>query len=160
MPEAVRQDEIRVPEVNMPENIKELFEVAVQAGFKAAKRESDGSYRLIATRVLDDGSPGGHEVWLTIGSDGSRVEGLRVVDPKTKTVISQKDGETVQRWVDLLSYADVNAKEGMGAYIRLEPKLPIYTERSKMNGIGITLRETKPGSGKLQPTSLGLINVT
>ena len=141
----------RTAEEKMPEKIKALFDVAVQAGFAAAKREPNGSWRFIATK-------GDNEVWLTVNPDGSKIDRLQVTDLKTKEVISH-DGETVERWVDLLDGAGINAKVGTGAYLKIEPVKPeFYVQESKLKGIGITFQEES--RGKFQPTTLGLIDVT
>lgn len=148
-----RGQEISAPEVKMPEKIKSLWDVAKEAGFVAAKGETGGGYRFIATK-------GGNEVWLTINPDGNRVDRLQVIDPKTKGVISDDGGEAVEKWVDLLAGAGVNAKEGLDAYLRIEPIKPeFYVEQAGLKGIGVTFQERKTGSGKFQPTSLGLIEV-
>jgi len=148
MPDERGRTEPRV-ETRMPEKIKALFDVAVQAGFAAVKREPGGSYRFIATK-------GDTEVWLTVNQDGNKVDGLTAVDLKSKQIISEV--ATVEKWVDLLAEAGVNAKEGIGAYLKIEPiRTDFYMEQPKLNGLGITFQERK--GGKFYPTSLGLIEV-
>lgn len=152
MPEPGRRNEIEGP-VIMPEKIKPLWDVAEKSGFVAAKRETDGSYRFIASK-------GDGEVWLTVNSDGNKVDRLQTVDPKTKVVVSHADGETIEKWVDLLAGAGVNAKEGVGAYMRIEPiKGEFYAEQPHLKGIGVTFRQKETGGGKYIPTSLGSIEV-
>ena len=122
----------RTAEEKMPEKIKALFDVAVQAGFAAAEREPGGGYRFIATK-------GDSEVWLTVNPDGSKIDRLQTVDLKTGSIIGHEDGETIRKWVDLLAEAGVNAKEGTGAYMRIEPiRGESYTEQPHLKGIGVT----------------------
>lgn len=146
-----RRQETSAPEVKMPEKIKALFDVAQEAGFAAAKRESGGSWRFIATK-------GDNEVWLTVGPDGSKIDRLQTVDLKTRSLVSHEDGEAVVKWVDILAGAGVNAKVGMGAYLKIEPiRAGFYMEQPKLKGLGMTFQEKE--KGKLYPTSLGLIDV-
>lgn len=148
-----RGQEISAPEVKMPEKIKALWDVAKQSGFVAAKGEFGGGYRFIATK-------GGNEVWLTINPDGSKIDRLQTVDLKTGSIIGHEDGETIQKWVDLLAGAGVNAKEGLDAYLWIEPiRSEFYVDQARLKGIGVTFQERKTGSGKFQPASLGLIKV-
>ncbi len=144
-------------ETRMPEKIKALFDVAVQAGFAAAKREPGGSYRFMATK-------GENEIWLTINPDGSKVDRLEVVDLKTRGLVSHEEGETVEKWADFLSAAGINAKEGENDVrgiptLRIEPiRTEFYMEKSKQKGIGMNFQEKS--RGKFYPTNLRLAVIT
>ncbi len=143
MPEPTSERPVR--EVEMPEKIKTLWDVAEQSGFTAAKGESDGSWKFIASSEK-------RELVLTIKPDGVTVDRFQVTDPKTKAEVG--DIMSMVKLGDVFVQAGVNASVGVGSFLKIQP-IPregkTYAEQRRLKGMGITFVGEE---GNLRPSTV------